>query len=81
MAFGSLRVSRSGARAARRSQGDGTAWAGAASGAGGTVLDGGRRGEQCHACGAWARTGAAGGEDGARTWPCLLAVVGVRASR
>ena len=81
MAFGRLRVSRSGARAARRSQGDGTARAGAVSGAGGAVLDGGRRGEQCHACCAWARTGAAGSECGARTWPCSLAVGGVRASR
>ena len=81
MAFGRLRVSRSGARAARRSQGDGTARAGAASGAGGAVLDGGRRGEQCRRCCAWARTGADGCEDGARTWPCSLTVVGVRASR
>jgi hypothetical protein len=30
---------------------------------------------------AWARTGVAGGEDGARMWPCSLAIVGVRASR
>ena len=57
MAFGRLRVSRSGAREARRSQGDGTARAGAASGAGGAVLDGGRRGEQCRACCAWAYRG------------------------
>ena len=54
MAFGRVRSSRSGARAARRHRVDGTRVAAAASG---TVVDGGRRGEQCRA---WA-------------WPAVMA--------
>ena len=77
MAFGRLRVLQSGARAARRSQGDGTARAGAACGVGGVVLDGGKRGAASSATRAArgraqerpaARTGHARGPARWRSW-------------